>query len=767
MKNRKFSMKAGLLAILLGLGISVLFSGAQAFAQSTTTGVNLIANPSLEIQSGKLPQYWSKGGNGKNNTVVYTYPVSGCNSQKAAKVEITKYSLGDAKWYPNYVSASSGQSYLFMDNYISNTTTSIVVAYSMKNGTFKYVQIATLSAADTWKTAQKTFTAPSGVKSMTVFHLLSGVGQLTVDNYYLTKAVLGAVAPYVDITSPKNEATVSGTIQLIADTGASTDVAGVQFMIDGANVGSEVTATPYQMNFDTTALANGTHTVSATVRDKYGTKGTSNPVKINVSNIDLISPTVALTGLIDGQIITGTITLNASATDNIGVAGVQFIIDGVNFGAEDTAAPYQISVDTTSLYNGNHYIAASARDAAGNKATSSAVLVMVINTNPNPTPTPTSSAVNLIKNPSLETADDSGNSPLYWNQGGWGTNQTTFTYPVAGNGSEKAAKIEMTQYTSGDAKWYFDDVAVTPGSMYEFSDYYMSNSQTTLTYRFNLSDGTYAYDDLGYPAASESWQQFTKTLQAPASASSLTVFHILNKVGYLTVDDFSLTEVPVAGALSQGMVSLEFDDGWLTTYQNAIPILNTAGLKSTQYIISGEIGNTDDGYVSASDILAMQASGHEIGSHSRTHANLTTLSSTDLQNEVTGSKQDLLNTGVSQVESFAYPYGATNSTVITAVKAAGYTGARGIDFGLNNKNTDYYNLVAKSVELSTTVNTVKAWIDDALLNKQWLILYFHNVDNSGEQYSTTPANLQAIVNYLTENSVKVVTNSDGVQILAQ
>src|SRR3989344_1131482 len=69
-------------------------------------------------------------------------------------------------------------------------------------------------------------------------------------------------------------------------------------------------------------------------------------------------------------------------------------------------------------------------------------------------------ATNLIANPSLEI--QSGVLPLSWQSSSWGTNNAVFTYPVAGPGgtSDKAARVALTSYTTGDAKWYFNDVAV-------------------------------------------------------------------------------------------------------------------------------------------------------------------------------------------------------------------------------------------------------------------------------------------------------------------
>jgi hypothetical protein len=71
--------------------------------------------------------------------------------------------------------------------------------------------------------------------------------------------------------------------------------------------------------------------------------------------------------------------VTATASDDVGVAGVQFQLDGANFGAEDTTAPYEMAWPTTSVANGAHTLTAIARDAAGNHATATSVSVTVTN----------------------------------------------------------------------------------------------------------------------------------------------------------------------------------------------------------------------------------------------------------------------------------------------------------------------------------------------------------------------------------------------------
>jgi Ca2+-binding RTX toxin-like protein len=69
----------------------------------------------------------------------------------------------------------------------------------------------------------------------------------------------------------------------------------------------------------------------------------------------------------------------------VGVAGVQFKLDGANLGAEDTTSPYSITWNSTAATNGSHTATAVARDAAGNMTTSAGVSVTVNNTAPQPT----------------------------------------------------------------------------------------------------------------------------------------------------------------------------------------------------------------------------------------------------------------------------------------------------------------------------------------------------------------------------------------------
>src|SRR5204862_447978 len=139
--------------------------------------------------------------------------------------------------------------------------------------------------------------------------------------------------------------TVSGTTSLSAAASDNVGVVGVQFKLDGANLGAEDTSSPYSVNWDTTTASNGSHSLAAVARDAAGNQTTSAAVTVTVNNVppDTTPPTVSISSPGAGATVSGTTTVSAAASDNVGVVGVQFKLDGANLGAEDTSSPYSIS----------------------------------------------------------------------------------------------------------------------------------------------------------------------------------------------------------------------------------------------------------------------------------------------------------------------------------------------------------------------------------------------------------------------------------------
>ena len=186
----------------------------------------------------------------------------------------------------------------------------------------------------------------------------------------------------MSVTAPANNAIVKGSaVSLSANATDDVSVAGVQFKLDSnTNIGALITSAPYAVTWDSTAVADGTHTLVAVAHDGAGNYATSSVITVTVGNNP---PTVSMTAPTSGATVSGSsVTLSASASDTVGVAGVQFEVNGVNIGAEDTSSPYAVTWDSTATSSGSKSVVVVARDIANNYATSTAVSFTVDNTPP-------------------------------------------------------------------------------------------------------------------------------------------------------------------------------------------------------------------------------------------------------------------------------------------------------------------------------------------------------------------------------------------------
>ena len=96
---------------------------------------------------------------------------------------------------------------------------------------------------------------------------------------------------------------------------------------------------------------------------------------------DTTPPVVAMDAPGHGATVAGNVAVTATATDNFGVVGVQFLLNGAPLGIEDTTPPYLITWSSNSVADGGPYtLSALARDADGNQATAASVNVTVNNT---------------------------------------------------------------------------------------------------------------------------------------------------------------------------------------------------------------------------------------------------------------------------------------------------------------------------------------------------------------------------------------------------
>ncbi len=370
------------------------------------------------------------------------------------------------------------------------------------------------------------------------------------------------------------------------------------------------------------------------------------------------------------------------------------------------------------------------------------------------------SDTNYVPNGTLE---EGGTAPNSWGQGRWGQNTATFAYPVTGVDGARAARVTLANRTSGDAKWYFNAVSLPPGT-YTYQNDYTATVPTHITVQIQHQNGSITYQDIATPPASASWGTTSATFTVPSTAALVTVFHLINQNGALTIDNVSVTEGETSTSIfDTGAVTLRFDDNWDSQYTIGFSKLNSRNLKGVLYVVSRQIEDTGfPGYMTRAQIEEVYDQGHEIGSHTRTHHDLATLSTTEQRNEIAGSRQDLQAWDVGDVTTFAYPFGSYTAETLGIVRDAGYESAAASNGGYATPASDPYQLERFGLENTTTFAQAKQWIDTAVANKQWLILSIHDIRGTcTERYCVSTTVYNQIVDYLADNSIPVVTMQEA------
>jgi peptidoglycan/xylan/chitin deacetylase (PgdA/CDA1 family) len=206
---------------------------------------------------------------------------------------------------------------------------------------------------------------------------------------------------------------------------------------------------------------------------------------------------------------------------------------------------------------------------------------------------------------------------------------------------------------------------------------------------------------------------------------------------------------------TRGCAAITFDDGYLGVFDLAWPIMRDMGLPATVFVptglshaegfwwdrpaILGQMTDaqrrrwltdfagdgslisraieSDPGFVPRSHRQASWAriaraarEGCEIGVHTATHRNLTTLSDTELHQETRGSRDELRERTGIDARCFSYPYGIFDARVRDAVRRAGFDTAVTLEFGLNHGTSDPLALRRMNVPASISAAAFEAWM---------------------------------------------------------
>lgn len=156
----------------------------------------------------------------------------------------------------------------------------------------------------------------------------------------------------------------------------------------------------------------------------------------------------------------------------------------------------------------------------------------------------------------------------------------------------------------------------------------------------------------------------------------------------------------LAGEKTGRVVGITMDDGYLSNLELALPVLQRYSFGATCFMVSGYQGQSNvwdaasDGtpLMNLEQLQAWVAGGQEVGSHTRSHCDLTRCTPEQAWQEIKGSRDDLSHALNAPVQHFSYPYGFLTPEHVTMVQEAGYDTALTTRGGRARQGEDLYTL---------------------------------------------------------------------------
>lgn len=176
------------------------------------------------------------------------------------------------------------------------------------------------------------------------------------------------------------------------------------------------------------------------------------------------------------------------------------------------------------------------------------------------------------------------------------------------------------------------------------------------------------------------------------AGSYLSLAEFSSHLDWLADRNFSVLSLADAiarndrGEVSAGRsVVLTFDDGCKCFLEHIVPELERRQMSATVFVVPSQIGGSNawdlsrgeriEGLLTTGELRDLASRGFEIGSHSRSHADLLGIDAASLSREVSGSKKELETLLDRTVETFCYPYARFDRVTAAAVRDAGYLAA--------------------------------------------------------------------------------------------
>lgn len=271
-----------------------------------------------------------------------------------------------------------------------------------------------------------------------------------------------------------------------------------------------------------------------------------------------------------------------------------------------------------------------------------------------------------IPNPTFTSGLADANTPSGWLKSGQGKHQPLYTY-INNDGVDdrSSIKVTVTQHEAGSAEWMYTPQAIAGGQAYLFSVAYKTDIVPDAGVQLIDGAGKISFLRLPKPEPQgEGWQRYAHEFFVPKGTLFASAFLAAPTNGYIQTDDYRLEPFTYQG-FDRPIVTLTFDDGYEENIATALLIMEQYGFNATHCYTTGNLQNNS---AKIQSIKTLQQAGHEICSHSVTHAALTKLNGDALMQELEASQATLEDIVGAPIPNFVTPYGAYDPAVKDSIQ---------------------------------------------------------------------------------------------------
>lgn len=352
-----------------------------------------------------------------------------------------------------------------------------------------------------------------------------------------------------------------------------------------------------------------------------------------------------------------------------------------------------------------------------------------------------------------------------------------YSGPYSSDSSATFAVIDIGAPHNKVAKFMWRSSSSWAGCYMGVRPELLSTGTPSLDFKFNSditaylpnSDigGLYSYKSYIKAASiNGDWLVFvTHRTSAPDVAHFNDLIDYANSLGVTIGTVNQCLDIIALGGTPRGLVSFVFDDAHIDHYTIMYPAFAAKGAMASCLVNTSFIDGANN--MTWANLLTLQTAGWEIMNHGKTHDDLTTMTETQIRDQVNGAKTIFTANGIT-INNYGYPSGFSNA-LVRSVVAEQHRSGRAASGGLQSWGMpDIYNINATVMGLyqapygtgGGNINVYKGYVDSAYATNKWLIFITHRT------YPEDVTNYNQLIDYIHSLGMTIGTINQCLDIIA-